>query len=466
MRRSPFDGYQVQVSVEELSTASPLAALQASLAAAQAAIASRWPAIDVGTLLQRRAAAHVMVGTLVAAVLGGSALLAHFPEEAQAPTLAAGVATDGVGITARNAIVARTVPLTSQDGYTEYTVQANDSLPAIARAVGVSEEALLAYNGLTSSDALTVGLGLRIPDLAKVPPDQLRIKDTAPHDASPPLEVPLPPQKASPELTVRTVRKGDTAGALAASFGVSEASLLVSNNLDKDSVLQVGQTLVIPHQNGRLVATKPGDTLPALAAQYGSTPDAIIAANKLPARTREVLGGQLVLIPTGTEPASIVKPLPAPAPAMPAAPATPVTVAKPQTATDEKIPAPPLPASSPGFAWPAPGTITTYFSSWHNGIDIANAAGTPVRAAQAGRVVFSGWDNSGFGYMVRIDHGNGLQTVYGHSEQLIAKVGDYVEKGQVIMLMGSTGRSTGPHVHFSIFQGSGYNGLNPLKYLP
>jgi murein DD-endopeptidase MepM/ murein hydrolase activator NlpD len=119
-----------------------------------------------------------------------------------------------------------------------------------------------------------------------------------------------------------------------------------------------------------------------------------------------------------------------------------------------------------GFQWPAVGAITTYFSGWHNGIDIANSVGTPVRAAQAGVVTMSGWDNSGYGYMVRIDHGNGMQTLYGHASRLVVRAGESVDKGQLIMLMGSTGRSTGSHVHFSIFQGGGYSGLNPLRFLP
>ena len=89
-----------------------------------------------------------------------------------------------------------------------------------------------------------------------------------------------------------------------------------------------------------------------------------------------------------------------------------------------------------------------------------------MRAVQAGRVVYSGWDGSGYGYMVRIDHGNGLQTLYGHASRLLVRAGEYVDQGQTVMLMGSTGRSTGSHVHFSIFQGGGYSGYNPLKYLP
>lgn len=116
--------------------------------------------------------------------------------------------------------------------------------------------------------------------------------------------------------------------------------------------------------------------------------------------------------------------------------------------------------------WPATGVITTYFSGWHNGIDIANSTGTLVHAAQSGAVTYSGWDNTGYGYMVRIDHGNGLQSLYGHASKLLVSVGQTVNKGDVIMLMGSTGNSTGPHVHFSVFRGAGYSALNPLQFLP
>jgi murein DD-endopeptidase MepM/ murein hydrolase activator NlpD len=114
------------------------------------------------------------------------------------------------------------------------------------------------------------------------------------------------------------------------------------------------------------------------------------------------------------------------------------------------------------FVWPARGTITTYFLPYHPGIDIAAVEGTPELAADAGQVVFSGWGE--YGIYVEIDHGNGFHTVYGHMEQALVQVGQTVSPGQEIGLMGSTGRSTGPHLHFEIR----YQGVpqNPLDFLP
>ena len=114
------------------------------------------------------------------------------------------------------------------------------------------------------------------------------------------------------------------------------------------------------------------------------------------------------------------------------------------------------------FLWPAPGTITTYFSASHPGIDIANAEGTREVAADAGHVVFAGWGD--YGLYVEIDHGNGFHTIYGHLSSLLARAGDLVSPGQPIGLMGSTGRSTGPHVHFEIvFEGAPQNPLDFLQ---
>ena len=125
------------------------------------------------------------------------------------------------------------------------------------------------------------------------------------------------------------------------------------------------------------------------------------------------------------------------------------------------------------FRWPTSGRITSYFggrkspggigSTNHKGIDIAAPRGTPVYAADGGTVTYSGW-MSGYGYTIRIDHGNGYVTYYAHNSSLVAKVGQHVYKGQQIAKVGSTGNSTGNHCHFEVR----YNGVakNPLNYLP
>ena len=100
----------------------------------------------------------------------------------------------------------------------------------------------------------------------------------------------------------------------------------------------------------------------------------------------------------------------------------------------------------------------------HTGMDLAVPTGTPIRAALPGTVTVSAYDRGGYGYYVMIDHGDGLVTLYGHCSQLLASVGRTVEAGDVIALSGSTGRSTGPHLHFEVR----VNGqrTNPRGYLP
>ena len=160
-------------------------------------------------------------------------------------------------------------------------------------------------------------------------------------------------------------------------------------------------------------------------------------------------------------PAQVVQPVvPEPEPSPPPAPA-------PQRAAQPAAPAGP----TGSFIWPAQGRFTqaygvnagSYGPGGHNGIDIANSAGSPVVAADGGVVTYAGW-KGGLGNAVVIDHGNGFVTEYGHGLSVSVSVGQRVSRGQTIMPMGSTGRSTGPHLHFSIILNGVYR--NPLNYLP
>ncbi|QUS59679.1 peptidoglycan DD-metalloendopeptidase family protein [Synechocystis sp. PCC 7338] len=127
------------------------------------------------------------------------------------------------------------------------------------------------------------------------------------------------------------------------------------------------------------------------------------------------------------------------------------------------------PAQFNGYIWPAKGVFTSGFGPrWgrmHRGIDIAAPIGTPIMAAASGEVVFSGWNSGGFGNLVKIRHGDGSITYYAHNNRLLVRRGEYVEQGQQIAEMGSTGRSTGPHLHFEIRVG-GTNAVNPVALLP
>jgi len=125
--------------------------------------------------------------------------------------------------------------------------------------------------------------------------------------------------------------------------------------------------------------------------------------------------------------------------------------------------------SGSGWIWPTKGTFSSgYGWRWgrmHKGIDMANNVGTPIVAAKSGRVTFSGWDDGGYGYKVMVQHEDGSQSLYAHNSRLAVKVGQTVEQGELVSYMGSTGRSTGPHLHFEIHP-PGRGAMNPMQFLP
>ncbi|TGE31271.1 peptidoglycan DD-metalloendopeptidase family protein [Desulfosporosinus sp. Sb-LF] len=122
--------------------------------------------------------------------------------------------------------------------------------------------------------------------------------------------------------------------------------------------------------------------------------------------------------------------------------------------------------STSKIAWPVRGPINSYFGSrwgsFHTGLDIGADVGEPYSAAASGTIVAAGW-GGGYGNMILIDHGNGVMTRYGHASRLLVSVGQHVSQGQTIGLVGTTGNSTGPHLHFEVI----LNGdtVNPLNYL-
>ena len=118
--------------------------------------------------------------------------------------------------------------------------------------------------------------------------------------------------------------------------------------------------------------------------------------------------------------------------------------------------------------WPVKGKVTSRFgrrgSRMHDGIDIAGKSGTPVRAAASGEVVYSDSRLSGYGKLVIVRHGRNLFTAYAHNKRNLVKKGARVKAGETIAMVGSTGRASGPHLHFEVRQGS--TPVDPLAYLP
>jgi murein DD-endopeptidase MepM/ murein hydrolase activator NlpD len=155
------------------------------------------------------------------------------------------------------------------------------------------------------------------------------------------------------------------------------------------------------------------------------------------------------------------EPTPAPTPLpTPVAPPTPTPQPEPAPAYTPQV----VVVGSGQLAWPVPGgTISQYFSSYHQAIDIAAPYGTTVVASDAGVVTWAGWRNNGGGLVVQVDHGNGIVTVYNHLGSIWVGPGQAVAKGEGIAAVGCTGLCTGPHVHFEVIVGGVL--VNPLRYL-
>lgn len=257
---------------------------------------------------------------------------------------------------------------------------------------------------------------------------------------------PYIPQRT--EIVYYTVQNGDTVSTIARRFNLTVNTILWANNLSALSLIRPGDTLTILPYSGVLYTVKSGDTVAKIANRYSVSADKILSCNNLGSGLK---AGQKLIIPGAVRIAETVA-------AKPASTYTGVSVIR------DLVKTPVAKITGSLMAWPTVGhTITQYFSWHHPGVDIANKTGTPVYAADSGTVIFAGWA-TGYGNSIVIDHGGGKKTRYGHSSKLLVSVGDEVEKGDKIMLMGSTGWSTGPHLHFEvIINGTKYNPLNYIR---
>ena len=207
-------------------------------------------------------------------------------------------------------------------------------------------------------------------------------------------------------------------------------------------LLSIGQELVILPVSGVYHTVQPGDTVESVASKYQVDASAIteFAENELEPPF-ELTAGQKIIVPGGEKPYV------------------------PRAVYAYQGPVPGDATRGTGiFGWPTSGMLSQKFWAGHPGIDVARAIGTPVFAADSGYVAVVGWDNSGYGNMILIDHGNGFQTRYAHLDGFNVRQGQSVKKGQQIATMGSTGRSTGPHLHFEVIKGGVPR--NPLGILP
>jgi LysM repeat protein len=227
----------------------------------------------------------------------------------------------------------------------------------------------------------------------------------------------------SGEISIYTVRAGDTLSTIAEMFAVTANTILWANDLKSAKAIQPGDTLVILPIPGVQYKVKKGDTIAALAKTYGGDVEEITEYNQLAHDGLTV--GATIIIPGGTVP-------------------TPARVAVKSAAVAT--------VSASGFTHPLPGSLRTQGIHGFNAVDLAAAAGSPIRAAAAGEVIVSktgGW-NGGYGNYIVIKHSNGTQTLYAHNSSNAVAPGATVASGEVIGYVGNSGRSTGSHLHFEV----------------
>lgn len=282
-----------------------------------------------------------------------------------------------------------------------------------------------------------------------------------------------PEQSASAPRPARTgvetyvVKAGDTLGSIARDNAVDVGTILWANNLSERQYIRPGDTLRILPVSGVAITIRKGDTLAAIADRYNGTVDEIIKINQLNSEIVPV--GKELIIPGGEPPVVVQNRTIAvarnsgrlqengvAAQRQEAPSASPVS--KPGDATES----PNKPKTK--LLWPTSGHVITQYYGWrHTGLDLDGDYTSPLYAAEDGVVDIAGWNSGGYGLMVLIAHSNGMKTRYGHASKLFVKTGDQVKRGQVIAMMGSTGRSTGSHLHFEVY----VNGkrVNPLVYI-
>jgi murein DD-endopeptidase MepM/ murein hydrolase activator NlpD len=293
-----------------------------------------------------------------------------------------------------------------------------------------------------------------------------------------------------PQAREHRVAAGDTVYGISRRYGVDMSALVNLNGIVPPYTIKVGQSLRLPApveaEPVAVAAANPAVAPPAPAARTPTIPDPLTHV-PVPVTPSGKSGVQMEeLPPAGAPPATappagpavqpaaptLAPPTPpaatAPLPPLPTAPQPAVTPAPKPPATVAGIVPEPAPRAGSRFLWPLDGKILSSFGpkkgGLHNdGINIAAARGTPVRAAENGVVAYAGNELRGFGNLLLIKHADGWTSAYAHNEELLVRRGDQVKRGQVIAKVGSSGSVTSPQLHFELRQGA--RAVDPAKLL-
>jgi len=245
------------------------------------------------------------------------------------------------------------------------------------------------------------------------------------------------------DQTIYIVREGDTIGSIASLFDLKVDTIRNANNLGSKSI-SVEQKLIIPPGDGILYTVQKGDSLRSIAKKFSVESQDIMDFNYILDASSIVIG-QKIFIPGGKT--------------------LPVIISKKH---GRKSSGGATINFSGSFVRPANGTTTSQFGirrgEMHEGLDFSAHIGTPIYASESGIIQARYGYNGGYGNLIVIKHGQGVETRYAHLSSIAVSTGSHVNKGDLIGYSGNTGRSTGPHLHFEIRQNG--RAVNPAKYLP
>ncbi|MEG1501799.1 MAG: peptidoglycan DD-metalloendopeptidase family protein [Synergistaceae bacterium] len=330
----------------------------------------------------------------------------------------------------------------------EYVLEENDTIESIAERFGLKPNTIINSNLLTKKEKLLPGEVIYVPDsdfYANITRNfVLKMQEKEKEEDS-----------RTKVLSVKrhVIKQGDSLWSIANENNLDVDTIVGSNNLNDINVLKLGTVLRIPNQDGVFIKITKRASLSKLADVYGSSLNSIKVANRIN-NLSTIRVGQEIFFPGGR----IVDV------------STPI---KTRSAIVRKTTKHFFVGSSIRFGWPTAGKISSSFGwrrspfggrrrRFHSGLDIRAPRGRSIVAASSGRVVHSGW-MGGYGKTVVVLHPSGVSTLYGHCSTLLVRQGAVVGKGQLIARIGSTGRSTGNHVHFEVRK----NGrpVNPIGYL-
>ena len=376
--------------------------------------------------------------------------------------------SEEAGITNIQAGANEPVLLEEGPGWREHIVKKGETLSEIAKD----------YGGITAQDIVRAN---ELRDSAQIRENQILLIPNTPEKTEDTLDevhrrqmiVKANNEKYEP-LKVReyTVTAGDSLWSISHKMDIDSDTIRGSNNFKTSSALKPGAKLRIPNQEGIFYTLKDGETVEEVAKRYRVSMSKIRLVNEgintasLKANDEIFLPGAKPEALRETKPVKLVN-TPKPEPKKAAKITAPVTAEKPA-----KLQRGEVAVRRSGFRWPVMGRINSPFGwrthpvtrrrDFHTGIDIKAGRNDPIRAAGSGHVVYSGW-MGGYGKVLVIEHSNGQSTLYAHCSALLAGKGASVSSGQLVAKIGTTGRSTGPHLHFEVRNGS--SPVNPIKYL-